>query len=381
MRTLVLLTAGLATLVIAAPRARAQAPAPLPAPPVPPVAPPAEPVLGPGERLAVGQAPVVGGNAAGARERALDEAIRQAVDQALSELVDPATRTAQAKAIRTLEARARSFVQRYRTLEEGEANGVYTVRLQAEVDDVALRRRVESWTAGAAASPQVGPRRPSPVLSVSPADDTPPSVTFATAVAAAVASAGAPARLAEGRPDPAAPSTSVGATVTDEGAVRGTTEIAAACRGGARFTGLPLHPVETTARGFAENPTDARAACLSRLAPQLAAQIAAGLTAASPEGVDLPSVVIDADVTEPGAVGALLKSVREVGAVSGADLLRVGGGRVQIRARTRSAAAPLAAALSRDADAMISLTDVQPSGDVIRLRARLRTPVAPEGHP
>ena len=96
---------------------------------------------------------------------------------------------------------------------------------------------------------------------------------------------------------------------------------------------------------------------------------------------DLPSVVIDADVTEPGAVGALLKSVREVGAVSGADLLRVGAGRVEIRARTRSSAAPLAAALSRDADAMISLTDVQPSGDVIRLRARLRAPAAPEGHP
>ena len=40
-------------------------------------------------RMVTGQAPVVGGNAAGARERALDDAIRQAVDQALAELVDP----------------------------------------------------------------------------------------------------------------------------------------------------------------------------------------------------------------------------------------------------------------------------------------------------
>ncbi|MES1210427.1 MAG: hypothetical protein ABUS79_31190, partial [Pseudomonadota bacterium] len=289
-----------------------------------------------------------------------------------------------AKAIRTLEAKARSFVPRYRALEEGEANGVYTVRLQAEVDDVALRRRVESWAAGAAPTPPVGPRPPAPVLLVAQGDDAPASAAFAPSVAAAVAASGSPARLAERRPDPAAPSAYVTATVTDDGPVRGTGELAAVCHATARFAGLPLHPVETTARGFAESAAEARAACLARLAPQMAAQIAAGLSAANPSGAaDLPSVVIDADVTEPGAVGALLKSVREVGAVSGADLLRVGGGRVEIRARTRSPAAPLAAALSRDADAMISLTDVQPSGDVIRLRARLRAPAPapPEGHP
>ncbi|MES1209428.1 MAG: hypothetical protein ABUS79_26110, partial [Pseudomonadota bacterium] len=83
-----LMAAALAALVVNAPRARAQAPVPAAPPPaaVPPAgvpsvpAAPAEPVLGPGERIGIGQAPVVGGNAAGARERALDEAIRQAVD-------------------------------------------------------------------------------------------------------------------------------------------------------------------------------------------------------------------------------------------------------------------------------------------------------------
>ncbi|HVV16174.1 MAG TPA: hypothetical protein VHH90_03145, partial [Polyangia bacterium] len=93
MRALGLMATALALLVANAPVARAQAPAPAP----PGATAPAEPVLGPGERIAVGQAPVVGGNAAGARERALDEAIRQAVDQALSDLVDAPTRTAQAK--------------------------------------------------------------------------------------------------------------------------------------------------------------------------------------------------------------------------------------------------------------------------------------------
>src|SRR5215471_9426991 len=79
----------------------------------------------PGLRIVSAQSPVVGGNAAAARERALDDALRQAVDQALADLLGPEVRTAQSKGIKTLEARARSYVRRYRALEEGEANGTY----------------------------------------------------------------------------------------------------------------------------------------------------------------------------------------------------------------------------------------------------------------
>jgi len=92
----------------------------------------------PGGRIVSGQAPVVGGNAAGARERALDDAIKQAVNQALATLVDPQTRAAQAKALKAIEAKARSFVPRYRTLEDGEANGVYTIRIEAEVEGIGI---------------------------------------------------------------------------------------------------------------------------------------------------------------------------------------------------------------------------------------------------
>jgi len=84
------------------------------------------------------QAPVVGGNAAGARERALEDAIRQAVTLTLADIVDPQTRAAQAKTIKAIEAKARSFVPRYRTLEEGEVAGMYNIRLEVEVDDIAL---------------------------------------------------------------------------------------------------------------------------------------------------------------------------------------------------------------------------------------------------
>jgi hypothetical protein len=257
------------------------------------------------------------------------------------------------------------------------------VRLQAEVDDAALRRRIESWTAGAATPPSAPPRRAPGVLDVVPDEGNPAMLAFANEVAAALASAGSPARLARAHPDAAVPAAFVTFAASDEGPVRGTSELAAACRGAARFAALPLRPLEVTARGFAVTAADARAACLAHLAPSLAAQITAGLASASSPGSDLPSVLIDADVTEPAAVPALLKSVRDVGLVSGADLLRVGGGRVEIRARTRSAPGPLAAALSRDADAMISLSDVQTAGDAIHLKARLRAPVAPEGgaHP
>src|SRR5204863_6488285 len=96
---------------------------PTPVPPGPPPQPPAPadvPTI-PGARIVTGTAPVVGGNAAGARERALDDAIKQAVNQAIAGMLDAPTRAAQAKALKAIEAKARSFVPRYRALEEGEA--------------------------------------------------------------------------------------------------------------------------------------------------------------------------------------------------------------------------------------------------------------------
>jgi hypothetical protein len=164
--------------------------------------------------------------------------------------------------------------------------------------------------------------------------------------------------------------------------LRGTGRVAAACQATARFAGPPVPERAASARAFAETPEASRAGCLARLAGALAGDLASTLRAgASGGGDDLPILTIDADVVEPAAVSALLKSVRAVGAVSGADLVRVGAGHAEIRARTRSAPGPLAAALSRDADAMISLSDVQTAGGVIRLRARLHAPAAETGSP
>ena len=357
--------------------ARASAQTPPPAPPVaPPRAPVAEPVVDPNSRITTGQAPVVGGNAAGARERALEDAIRQAVDLVINDVVvDPQARAAQGKTIRAIEAKAHSFIGRYRTLEEGEANGVYTMRVQVEVDRAAIQSKIDRG--GVPASTATPPRAAAPAIVVLPGDRTPPG--FVANVVGALLSAGLRARAG----DPLAKATpSAAATVTaetiDEGALRGTGRVAVACRAAARFTGVSLPDRTTTARAFADGVEAGRTDCLGRVAGALGAEVASALNAAVAPTADLPLLTIDADVVEPAAVPALLKSVRSVGAVSAADLVRVGAGHAEIRARTRSGPALVAAALSRDADAMISLSDVQASGAVIKLRARLRAPAAPE---
>ena len=354
--------------------ASAQTAAPV-VPAAPPRVPAADAPVDPNSRVTTGQAPVVGGNAAGARERALEDAIRQAVDLTINDLVvDPQARAAQGKTIRAIEAKAHSFIGRYRTLEEGETNGVYTMRVQIEVDRAAIQSKIDRGTAPA--SPSAPPRPTAPAIVVLPGDRTPPAVV--ANVVAGLVSAGLRARAG----DPLAkPPATAAATVTaesvDEGALRGTGRVSVVCRATARFNGVSLPDRATTARAFADGVNAGRADCLSRLAGALSAEMASALTAAvAPSAADLPLLTIDADVVEPAAVPALLKSVRSVGAVSAADLVRVGGGHAEIRARTRSAPALLAAALSRDADAMISLSDVQVAGAIIKLRARLRAPAA-----
>jgi hypothetical protein len=350
----------------------------------------------PGARVATGQAPVVGGNAAGARERALDEAMRQAVDLSIAELTDAPTRAAQAKAIKAIEARARALVPRYRTLQEGEESGVYTVQIEAEVDEVALRRKIDRWSAGSA-GPAAGPVGAPSVLIV-PGDRLESTASFLPVLVAALSTSKVRARAAEGGDGAAgsAPQAAaraglvvaglVVAGLADEGMVRGTGKVATACQATVRLlaasSGAALGERAAIVRVFTEHPEAGSAGCWSRLAHELAGEIAGALSATIGAGPgDLRILTVDADVIEPEAIAALLKSVRSVGAVSAAELQRIGGGHAEIRVRTRSAAAPLAAALARDADALIALTNLQTSGDTIRLQARLRAPISPSPTP
>jgi hypothetical protein len=217
------------------------------------------PVGVPGLRIVSGQSAVIGGNAAGARERALDEAFRQAVDQALAELLDAPTRAAQAKAIRALEGRARSYVRRYRALEEGEAGGAYTVKLEAEVDEPALRRAAERW--GAPTGPAAAPVAPG-VLVVAGAE----AGAAATPLLAALVNAGVRAQLA---PDAATAAQAAAratlpqiafltAEATPEGAVRGTAELAVACKLRARVVAAASGLVASAPPRRAPSPRTSR---------------------------------------------------------------------------------------------------------------------------
>ena len=343
-------------------------------------------------RMVTGQAPVVGGNAAGARERALDDAIRQAVDQTIGELVDPPTRAARAKDVKALLAKARSFVPRYRTLEEGEVNGSYNVRLEVAVDELALRRRIERWSAGAASPVATAPSAPQRLLLVA-ADRASPAVALLPALVTAL---GVGRAVAAGEGVEATPAGAVqaavragmaraalvAASVEDEGPLRGTGRVAIACRATARLyaapAASPLGERQAATRVFAEELAAGRADCLTQLAAELRVGVEAALAGgpARPSG-DLQALTVDATLTEPAAVPALLKCVRALGTVSSAEIHRVAGGHAELRIWTRSPPEALVAALSRDADPMITLSEVRAAGEVVHLRARLRPPATP----
>jgi len=347
---------------------------------MPPGALPAQPGL----RIVSGQSVVIGGNAAGARERALEEAFRQAVDQSLAEFLDAATRAGQARAIKGLEARARTYVRRYRALEEGEANGAYSVHLEVEVDEPALRRAIETW--GQSPSRAVPPAVVSGILLVSNGAPEATSLLLSALVAA-----GARAQLAEPAPKDVADAQRaanranlpqvvlVSAQAAGEGSVRGTGKVAVSCRIAARVisapSGLALGEPDAAPRAFAADEAGARAECLTRAAGDVAARLAPAGGAVTAPGGELRTVTVEADIVEPAAVVALLKGVRSVGSVSSAELRRVESGHAEIRARTRALATALAPALARDA--ALALSNVEVAGDVIRLRARLRPPATP----
>jgi hypothetical protein len=244
-----------------------------------------------GGRIVTGQAPV-GRRQRGGRARA--RAGRRAEaggHQALATIVDPEARAAQAKTMKALEAKARSFVPRYRTLEEGEANGIYTVRLEAEVDETALRRRLEKGST--AASPPVTPvKTGAPGMLVAAADKGEGTAAFVASLVSALASANVRARrpTPERRASPPPPrprrgrrwkqAALVTAEMVPEGMVRGTGRVAISCRANVRLVTAPaggnVAERAATARVFveAEKAADGAAQCRTQLGADLAGRLA-----------------------------------------------------------------------------------------------------------
>ena len=101
---------------------------------------------------ALGQAPIVAGDRVRARERALDEALRQAVEQATATVLEPTELVARASDLKLrIYPKAKCYVATYRILDEGEQPpGTFQVHLSAAVATARLARDLSAATAHAA---------------------------------------------------------------------------------------------------------------------------------------------------------------------------------------------------------------------------------------
>ncbi|HUS64665.1 MAG TPA: hypothetical protein VMZ28_09000, partial [Kofleriaceae bacterium] len=98
---------------------------------------------------ALGQAPVVAGDRVRARERALDDAMRQAVEQAVATVLDPEQLVARNSDLRLrIYPKARSYVTNYRVLDEGDPTqaGVFQMHISAQVSTGRLQRDLATPT-------------------------------------------------------------------------------------------------------------------------------------------------------------------------------------------------------------------------------------------
>src|SRR5207253_8057244 len=91
---------------------------------------------------ALGQAPIVAGDRVRARERALDEALRQAVEQATATVLEPGDLVTRASDLKLrIYPKAKSYVSTYRVLDESEnPPGTFQVHLSAAVATGKLAR-------------------------------------------------------------------------------------------------------------------------------------------------------------------------------------------------------------------------------------------------
>ena len=97
---------------------------------------------------ALGQAPIVAGDRVRARERAMDEALRQAVEQATATVLEPGELVARASDLKLrIYPKAKSYVATYRILDEGEQPpGTFQVHLSAAVATARLARDLSAGT-------------------------------------------------------------------------------------------------------------------------------------------------------------------------------------------------------------------------------------------
>jgi hypothetical protein len=319
---------------------------------------------------------VVGGNAVSARERALGEAFKQAVDQALNAILEPGRRAAETRTVNLVLARPRLYVTRYRTLEEGEAGPLYRVRLEAEIDENALERafvHAPATTGGAAAVGGSG------FLVASTADPDDAALLVTALKKQGLRADVAPAASASSKMLAAVVVTG---TVSEEAVIRGVGVWSCACRLQgtvvAASSGERLNDLEAGDHGFGANLALARRACLAAASEAVVAQLAP-LGEGPPTANGVRPLVVEVNTTAPASLPQLVKVLRAMAAVSGAEIRHIAGGRADVWVRTTLPPQGLMAALERDRQTGLQITPVAggEAPDHLRIAVQLGEPSAP----
>jgi hypothetical protein len=330
------------------------------------------------------EAPIVAGNAASAKQRALDDAFRQAVERVFAVLVAEAGISAseppppalmQLKS--TFFSRPKRYIRGYSIIEESQENGRIRLLVDADVNEGQLRREIDR-ARGAAPVVALPTSAPSVLVTGGPPEAI---LAISRALGGAGVKADAPplGSVDEGKArdiaarNHAAAALVVSANVTEDGAVRGTSKWAAGCRMAVRVLSVGAAPPAdrgAEARAFSEGKDAARAECLARAAGDVARQVAAGLTGAAPAR-DVRAVSLDLDLVEPAVLPMVLQALKKMGSVSSAEVRRVTVGHVEIRAVTRLSGSALVSAIARELTGAAEVTPGQATADRASLQVRL----------
>ncbi|HZS41869.1 MAG TPA: flagellar assembly protein T N-terminal domain-containing protein [Polyangia bacterium] len=324
---------------------------------------------------ALGQAPIVSGDRVRARERALDEAMRQAVEQAAATLLEPDALVARTSELRLrIYPKARGYVTNYRVLDEGETVGSaapsFQMHISAQVATARLARDLASNGTTTSLPPSTARGR-AVVCATPPGSAAAEQVVRELLAARNVEIAAAPPACSEESAAQAARAAgaqgAVVATVevTPAGAIRGSDRVAAHAKAHLRL-------VEPDGRvsGDAEGERDAYDATVEK-AGQSAARDAAGdaarglqsaIVARWPTGSVQGGVRVR--VTGFRRYADYLAVTRALAALPGVAAVeprRFARGEAELVVRTASPAAQLADGLKRLPPPGLRLTAAAPS--------------------
>ncbi len=361
------------------------------------------------ERALVAEAPIVAGNLAAAKQKALIEAWRRAVERcfvrALGSLGIPGPL---APPLSELGAKwmqnPRQIVRGYRVVSQGEYAGNYRVEIEVDLDEATVRREIAKLAASApgvssgaggkggatAVGATVLPVTPVGVILFSRGTPPPIDAEAIKAFGAALGSVGIRTETkvaSEQTERTLAPSDGIGAavritaTTQEEGPVRGTAMRSVRCRMTVHVVGDGSNEKSDESvpmdRGFAGDDAGARKACFENLSRRLADRMAPGLAASIAFAAERRALVLILDLPESGTLGVVQRALRRMAAVSSSEVRRVAAARVELRVATRMDGKAMATALTTELGsvATVEVTDAGPR----RLEIRVRRDSIPPG--